>query len=134
MFVEGQSPSTNIRSRFPLHPSLSAMDGASIEGEGEGATTEPDVKSLLTGSVFIDNLLDSAHFAGLKTHFDAMRMTGGTGQDILHDSSRSFSGALILFLDDVNLDPRFYIFSVLAVHAFFIDPRPHWSAGVAKRR
>src|SRR5215813_12026607 len=33
MFVEGQSPSTHIRSRFPLHPSLSAMDGASIEGK-----------------------------------------------------------------------------------------------------
>jgi hypothetical protein len=35
MFVEGQSPSTHIRSRFPLHLSLSAVDGASIEGEGE---------------------------------------------------------------------------------------------------
>ncbi len=35
MFVEGASPSTHIRSRFPLHPSLSAVDGASIEGEGE---------------------------------------------------------------------------------------------------
>jgi|SRR5262245_9477106 len=35
MLVEGASPSTHIRSRFPLHPSLSAVDGASIEGEGE---------------------------------------------------------------------------------------------------
>jgi len=35
MFVEGASPSTHIRSLFPLHPSLSAVDGASIEGEGE---------------------------------------------------------------------------------------------------
>src|SRR6266511_5100472 len=33
MFVEGASPSTHIRSRFPLHPSLSAVDGASIEGK-----------------------------------------------------------------------------------------------------
>src|SRR5262245_6431441 len=31
MFVEGPSPSTHIRSRFPLHPSLSAVDGVSIE-------------------------------------------------------------------------------------------------------
>src|SRR5215468_5261244 len=31
MFVEGLNPSTHIRSRFPLHPSLSAMDGVSIE-------------------------------------------------------------------------------------------------------
>ena len=35
MLVEGPSPSTHIRSRFPLHPSLSAVDGASIEGKGE---------------------------------------------------------------------------------------------------
>jgi hypothetical protein len=33
MFVEGTSPSTHIRSRFPFHPSLSAVDGASIEGK-----------------------------------------------------------------------------------------------------
>jgi hypothetical protein len=35
MFVEGRGPSTHILSRFPLHPSLSAMDGEEIEGEGE---------------------------------------------------------------------------------------------------
>jgi len=35
MLVEGPSPSTHIRSRFPLHPSLSAVDGAFIEGKGE---------------------------------------------------------------------------------------------------
>jgi hypothetical protein len=35
MFVEGPSPSTHIRSQFPLHPSLAAVDGASIEEEGE---------------------------------------------------------------------------------------------------
>src|SRR5262249_17344422 len=31
MLIEGTSPSMNIRSRFPLYSSLSAMDGASIE-------------------------------------------------------------------------------------------------------
>src|SRR5215813_4571804 len=31
MLIEGTSPSIRIRSRFPLHPSLSAMDGVSIE-------------------------------------------------------------------------------------------------------
>src|SRR5215510_4676595 len=31
--VEGTSPSTCARSRFPLHPSLSALDGVSIEGK-----------------------------------------------------------------------------------------------------
>jgi|RhiMetdeSRZDD1v2_1073273.scaffolds.fasta_scaffold577923_2 hypothetical protein len=40
MVVEGTSPSTHIRSRFPLHPSLSAVDAASIEGEGELPDTE----------------------------------------------------------------------------------------------
>jgi hypothetical protein len=45
-----------------------------------------------------------------------MRMMRRTGQDILHDSARSFSGALILFLDNVDLKPGFYVFSVLAVH------------------
>src|SRR5688572_23114442 len=38
MLVEGPSPSTHIRSRFPLHPSLSAVDGASIERNGEAGT------------------------------------------------------------------------------------------------
>jgi len=40
MFVEGRSPSTHIRSRFPLHPSLSAVDGASIEGKGESISDD----------------------------------------------------------------------------------------------
>src|SRR5215471_15271568 len=31
--VEGTSPSTCARSRFPLHPILSALDGVSIEGK-----------------------------------------------------------------------------------------------------
>ena len=31
MLIEGVSPSIRIRSRFPLHPSLAAMDGVSIE-------------------------------------------------------------------------------------------------------
>src|SRR5262245_25859531 len=64
----------------------------------------------------IDDLLDSAYFAGFKTHLDAVRMVGGTCQYILHDSTRPFSGALILFLDDVDIKPRFYVFSVLAIH------------------
>jgi hypothetical protein len=64
----------------------------------------------------INDLLDSTYFAGFKTHLDAVRMMGGTCQYILHDSMRSLSGALILFLDDVDLKPRFYVFSVLAIH------------------
>jgi hypothetical protein len=35
MFVEGVGPSTHSRSRFPLHPSLWAVDGEEIEEEGE---------------------------------------------------------------------------------------------------
>src|SRR5262249_51705195 len=31
MLIEGPSPSIRIRSRFPLHPSLPALDGVSIE-------------------------------------------------------------------------------------------------------
>ena len=38
MLVEGPSPSTHMRARFPLHPSLSAVDGASIEEEGEAGS------------------------------------------------------------------------------------------------
>ena len=33
LLIEGASPSIRIRSRFPLHPSLSALDGVSIEGK-----------------------------------------------------------------------------------------------------
>src|SRR5262249_12319240 len=35
MLIEGPSPSIRIRSRFPLHPSLPALDGISIEVEDE---------------------------------------------------------------------------------------------------
>jgi hypothetical protein len=45
-----------------------------------------------------------------------MRMMGGICQDILYDPARSFSSALILFLDDVNFETWFYVFSILAVH------------------
>src|SRR4030095_17000407 len=33
MLVEGTSPSIHIQSRLPLDPSLSAMDGVSVEGK-----------------------------------------------------------------------------------------------------
>src|SRR5262249_35724606 len=51
MLVEGPSPSTHIRSRFPLHPSLSAMDGASIEGKGDKCfkTTSPQISCAKSG-------------------------------------------------------------------------------------
>src|SRR5215510_13850349 len=78
--------------------------------------SNPLYRELLMRLALIDNLLDSAHFAGFKTHLDAVRMMGGTCQYLLHNSPRSFSGALILFLDDVDLKPRFYVFSVLAIH------------------
>jgi hypothetical protein len=77
----------------------------------------------VTDLTLIDNLLDSAHFARFKAHLDAVRVMGGTGQYLLHDSQRPFSAALILFLDDVNLNPRFYVFSVLAVHAYSVTPQ-----------
>jgi len=70
----------------------------------------------MTGSSFTYNLLDSPRFAGFNTHFDAVRMMCGTGQYLLHDSARPLSRALIPFLDNVDLNPGFYVFSVLAVH------------------
>src|SRR5262245_45407614 len=36
--VEGTSPSTCARSRFPLHPSLLTLDGVSIEGKDESVS------------------------------------------------------------------------------------------------
>jgi hypothetical protein len=77
----------------------------------------------VTDLTLIDNLLDSAHFAGFKAHLDAVRVMGGTGQYLLHDSPRPFSAALILFLDDVDLKPWFYVFSVLAVHTSPLFPK-----------
>jgi hypothetical protein len=52
---------------------------------------------------YCNNLLDSAHFTGFKAHLDAVRVMGGTGQDLLHDPARPFPCSLILFLDDVYL-------------------------------
>src|SRR5262245_32250825 len=80
----------------------------------------------VTYLVLIDNLLDSAHFAGFKAHLDAMRVMRGAGQYLLHDTTRPLSSTLILFLDDVDLKPRLYVFSVLAVH---INPVCfHWQS------
>jgi hypothetical protein len=45
IFVEGPGPSTHIRSRFPLHPSLSAVNGASIEEEGERCSVHVSLSS-----------------------------------------------------------------------------------------
>ena len=78
--------------------------------------TRIPVNNFVSDLAFIYNLLDSAHFAGFKTHLDAVRVVGGTGKDLLHDSSRPLPCPLILFLDDVYLKPGFYVFSVLAVH------------------
>src|SRR5262245_16863832 len=67
-------------------------------------------------ALWCNNLLHSAHFAGFEAHLDAMRVMSGTGQYLLHDSTRPLSSTLILFLDDVDLKPRLYVFSVLAIH------------------
>lgn len=81
--------------------------------------------------VLIDNLLNSADFSGFKTHLDAMGMMGGIGQDILHDSARSFSGALVLFLDDVDFKSGFYVFSVLTIHTIISAPFSSHSARIS---
>ncbi len=96
------------------------MTGATLP---HGKNNRQQLGILATYLAFIDDLLDSTHFAGFKTHLDAVRMMGGICQYILHNSTRSFSGALILFLDDVDLKPRFYVFSVLAIHTSSLSPK-----------
>src|SRR5262249_59938716 len=71
---------------------------------------------LVSYLALIDNLLDSAYFAGFKAHLDAMRVMSGTCKYLLHDSTCPLSSTLILLLDDVDLKPRLYVFSVLAIH------------------
>jgi len=68
------------------------------------------------GALCCNDLLHSAHFAGFKTHLNAVRVMSGTGQYLFHDSMCPLSSTLILFLDYVDLKPRLYVFSVLAIH------------------
>jgi hypothetical protein len=63
-----------------------------------------------------NNLLHSANLAGFKTHLDSVWVMSGTGQNILHDSARPLSCALVLLLNDVDIKSGFYVFPVLAVH------------------
>ena len=79
-------------------------------------------------SCAINDLLHSADGAGFKADLDAVWMMGGTGQNIFHDSARSLSSALILFLDDVDLKSGLYVFSVLTIHS--LPPlRISWAVG-----
>jgi hypothetical protein len=70
----------------------------------------------LTAVPSFDNLLNSADLACLKPNFYSVRMLGRIGQYIFHNATRTFSRPLVLLLDDVNFDSRFYVFSVLSVH------------------
>src|SRR5262245_47407753 len=45
-----------------------------------------------------------------------MRVMRGTGQYLLHDSTDPLSSTLILFLDNVDRKPTFYVLSVFARH------------------
>src|SRR5262245_55590754 len=89
------------------------MTGATL---AHGKNSRQQLRILAPYLALIDDLLDSTHLAGFKTHLDTVRMMGGTCQYILHDSTRSLPCALILFLDDVDIEPGFYVFSVLAIH------------------
>jgi hypothetical protein len=49
-----------------------------------------------------DDLLHPAHLAVRQPHFDAVRMSGGTGQQLFDDATCSFAGALVVLEDDVH--------------------------------
>src|SRR5215467_6668785 len=50
--VEGTSPSTCARSRFPLHPSLPALDGVSIEVLDETRDCKHRIAAFEKNSIF----------------------------------------------------------------------------------
>ncbi len=61
-------------------------------------------------------IFDAAYQAVCEPHLDPMGMSGGIGENILHDPFRQFSGALILFQDNPYACTRFHISSVFAIH------------------
>ena len=58
-----------------------------------------------------------AHLAVGEPDLDPVGMEGGVGEDILHHPLRPFPRPLILLEDDLDLQPRLYVLSILAVHA-----------------
>src|SRR5215813_11670610 len=100
----------------------------------------PDVaynhKMVMSGrrlcSALVDDFLHPAHFAGLEPNFNAMRVMCGVGQNVLHDPARPFPRALILFLDDVDLKPRFNVLPILTIHFQTFLRKPICSPGCSR--
>jgi hypothetical protein len=49
-----------------------------------------------------DDLLHPAHLAVRQPYFDAVRMSGGTGQQLFDYAARPLAGALVVLEDDVH--------------------------------
>ncbi len=47
-----------------------------------------------------ENFLHSSDLSAREPHFYSVRVIGGIGQDIFHNSGGLFAGSLILFQDD----------------------------------
>jgi len=60
---------------------------------------------------------DPADLAGFQANLYAMRMSRGSGQDILDDPLCEFSRPLVCLQHDTNPHPGLYLTSIFAIHA-----------------
>jgi hypothetical protein len=68
---------------------------------------------------FIYDIKDFLHPPDLSTdesHFDPVRVKGRLREDVLYDTSRQSTRRLILLQNDIDLDSRANVLSVLTIH------------------
>lgn len=63
-----------------------------------------------------ENINDAANLSVLEPNFDTARMKCRAGEQVFYDASCTLAGSLILLEDDVNLEARVDVFTVLALH------------------
>jgi hypothetical protein len=77
----------------------------------------PDKCSKRAGTLSsLDNLLHPANLAGFQAHFNPVGVMRCVRQNIFDDAACPSPTALVLFRDDINLQPGSYILPVLTVH------------------
>jgi len=76
----------------------------------------------LEKSALFDNLLDPTHLPIVQPDLDAMGVKGRLCQDVFDHAAGQFSGALIFFQYDVNLDAGSDVATIRSFHPHLTFP------------
>jgi len=72
----------------------------------------------MSSTLRLDDRLDAPDLAAHQSHFDAMRMGRGFGEDILDNPLGQFPGGLILLQDDQDGHAGFDVGTCVSIHYF----------------